>query len=374
MFVTGGRYHMGIQEERTMDRSVKNALYKCSTKGLIQLLNDPKYANNPARQYQDMINYIARHEMYGGNTKGELFEMIHVARNELLAQYGEKHKDSKEPFAYDNFGNVSPRDAQRIKNFLRDPSTAVMNEFAALGNVNLAANGEDEEEKEYLRRLQVNAQMLSKQVEVSADSQNTHFKGCEARTDILTRIEKKCPEEDKNALDSLKKTNGNFFTRLFRRPSQEYKAFEQSFKQFGKTESVLSGNVEDLEKKTTAYLKHLMPNFKYAKDMNKEEMLAALPKGQRARASFAMNVLDSIHENKEAKPYVDNVENAINGRPIKEIEKAPAPVDPVKQQQFQNEIAANIEEPKVEEVKNEVKAEPEKVEEKQAEANNEITN
>ena len=365
---------MGIQEERKMDRSVKNALYKCSTKGLIQLLNDPKYANNPARQYQDMINYIARNEMYGGKTKGDLFEMIHVARNELLAQYGEKHKDSKEKLPYDNFGNVSPRDAQRIKNFLRDPSTAAMNEFAALGNVNLAANGEDEEEKEYLRRLQVNAQMLSKQVEVMADGQNTHFKGSEARTDILTRLEKKMPEEDENALDSLKKANGNFFTRLFRRPSQEYKAFEQSFKQFRQTESVLSGNVEDLEKKTTAYLKHLMPDFKYAKDMNKEETLAALPKGQRARASFAMNVLDSIHENKEAKPYVDNVENAVNGRPIKEIEKAPAQADLAKQQQFQNEIAANIEEPKVEEVKTEVKAQEEKAEEKQAEANNEITN
>ena len=358
-----------------MTKAEKKAFYKCTTKGLVELLNDPKYVNDKGRQFQDMVNYIARFEMYGGKTKGELYEMIYTARNELLAQAGKKHMDSKEPFAYDDFGAANKNADARIKAFIRNPATAMQRELSNLAAANLEGQAEDNDERKYLTRLKVNANMLTTQIEVFRGNFDRVYAESGARTDIMNRLAKKLPEEDLDADDTLDKANRGFFGRLFRRPSKEYAAFENSFKDFHNNQYAVSGNVEDLEKKTNAYLKHVIPNFQYSKDMPKEQMLAALPKGQKARAEFAMNVLDSIHEHREAKPFMDNVDNAVNGRPVKEV---PAKVEPAvekqAQQEFQNQLDHDVVEEKIEENKNEIHADAEKAEEKEIENDNQISN
>jgi hypothetical protein len=143
----------------------------------------------------------------------------------------------------------------------------------------------------------------------------------------------------------LKKANSGFFGTLFRRPSKEYKAFQEAFDQFRDPTKVYnSGNVENLEEKTTKYLKHLNPAFKYAKNMDKEAFLALLPKGQRARASFALDVLDSIDEHKTEKVAMDELEAAAKGKPLKKAaEPAPVKNEQEKQADFQKNLEKDIE-------------------------------
>lgn len=349
-----------------MTKAEKKALYKCTTKGLVELLNDPKYANDKGRQFQAMVNYLARHEMYSGKTKGELFEMIYAARNELVAQAAKKHMDGNDQLAYDNLGANSKNIDNRIKAFLRNPVASLTNEFTALGNAKLEDQATDPDEYEYLSRLRVNSTMLATEVSVLGERLQSVYADRNDRADVMNRLCKKLPENDLTADAALNRANSGFFGRLFRRPSKEYAAFEESFKTFHNAESAMSGDTEDLEKKATAYLKHLMPNFKYSKDMSKEEVLAGLPKGQKARAEFAINVLDSIAEHREAKPFMENVDNAINGRKVANQKAQPVPPkNNPSQNEFQKELGNDIAKQDIEKNPNEIKPAPEKVEEKE---------
>ena len=350
-----------------MDRETKNNLYKCDPKGLIELMNDPRYVNDKNLQFNAVVGYLARFEMQGGKSKGEFKDLLNLAKNEFLAQAAKKHADSKDPLPYDSLG----KNDARVKAFVLNPSKAIEQEFVNLSRqkTNLE-NEQDGDVIEYYRRIKVNAEIQSIQLHIEAkDGFAEHRPYDAALSDVMNRLTKKIPEGQPTPEDALNKVNSGIFGKLFRRPSKEFKAFKEAFDQFrdaGKVEN--KGNVANLESKTTAYIKHHIPNFQYAKDMPKEEMLQRLPKDVRGRIGFAFNVLDSIAEHKEMKPYLDNVDNAINGKPVKEVEK---PVVQAEDNQidFQKEVELKVEEPKVEVAKEEVKEEPNTIE-----INNELAN
>lgn len=320
-----------------MNRKERRALNSCSKKGLIKLINDPKYTQNKAQQFPAIVGYLARHGLPGGATKGELMDLIYTARNELLAQAGSKHADSKQPFAYDDLGVQDPR----VKEFIRNPIGSIVREMDAFHNRQEDFSGmDDPDEVQYYQNLKTNADMLAIELRSSVASKDKYEHKPDL-IDVVSRLSKKMPEKDKDLDASMKRINSGLFGTLFRRPSKEFTAFKESFEMFRDPNKALSGNVADLEEKTTAYLKHVLPEFKYSKGMDKEQFLCNLPKGKRARAEFAINVLDSINEHKEAKPYMDNVENAVNGRPIdKSLDQK---LEPVNQQAFQKDLQNDIE-------------------------------
>lgn len=333
-----------------MKRSERRALYECSTKGLINLINDPKYKNNKEAQFTDIVNYIARHEMYGGNTKSDLFDLIYTAKNELIAQEAKEHYDSKQPISYASVNNVSKKEDARIKQFIRDPIKSLRTEFTNLANRPDDENEIDVDKLIFNNRLEVNATTLF--TEISVDSQRgAHEYGNHIeRVDIMSRLTKKLPR-DANVDKAIERVNGGFFGRLFRRPSKEYTAFEKSLNEFRDAGKLHSGNVDGLENKTTEYLKHIIPEYDYAKSaLKKEEWLSCIPKSKRGRAELAMSVLESIHEHKEMKPYMDNVNNSFNGRPIDEsLNKAKLVNNLDNQMDFQNNLIVDMGEKEVQE-------------------------
>ena len=333
-----------------MNRNEKRNLNSCSKKGLIRLINDPKYAQNKVNQFPAIIGYLARHGLPGGVTKEELMDLIYTARNELFAQLAKEHADAKEPFAYDKLGNLDANNAARVKEFLRNPVGAVCREMEAFhARKENYEVFDDPDEIQYYKNVKTNANMVAIELRASVDDKNKYEHKPEL-IDVVSRLTKKMPAKDADLGASLKRVNSGFFGTLFRRPSKEFSAFAESFDMFRDANKAHSGNVEDLEKKTNAYLKHVLPDLNYNKDTPREQWLSQLPKGQRKRAEFAMNVLDAIGEHKEMKPYMDNVEKAVNGKPIDpsldQVKEAAA------QKQFQQELQKDVEPiaPKKEEI------------------------
>ena len=347
-----------------MNRAEKKELRTCTKQGLIDLINDPRYTQNKANQFPAIIGYLARHGLPGGTTKEDFFDLVYTARNELLAQAAKQHAESKNPLDYGKLGNLQGPAEARVKAFLRDPMEAIAREMNALYSrkENYEAI-EDPDEVQYYVDLKTNANILTTIVNVSGPTEKGKYEDRPEMVDILARLSKKTPEQDVTLDASLKRINSGFFGTLFRRQSKEYKAFQNSLNEFRDAKWAHSGNVEDLEKKTTAYLKHVIPEFKYGKDMPREQWLQALPKGKRERAEFAMNVLDSIAENKQMKPYMDNVEKAVNGKKVVPVaEPKPIIENEEKQKQFQQSLEQTIvndepqkEEAVVEENPNEIK-------------------
>ena len=332
-----------------MNRSERKELYKCSNKGLLQLLQNPALKEDKKRQFNAMISYIARHGIDNKLTKGELLDLVYSARDELLAQAAEKHATSKEPFPWDDMGNLEKTDKARVKDFIRDPVTAIVRELTAYSRQRIAARKEDDPDQiDFAHRSITNAGILATMINIESNSLHMRHHKSEL-VDVMNRLNKKYEDSSLTPNEVLNKANSGVFGTLFRRPSKQFTQFKEAFEEFSDPSRAYSGQVDQLEKKTTAYLVHLNKDFKYEKGMNKEQFLNCLPKGQRGRASFALNVLDSIHEHKEIKPYLDNVENAIKGKPVDQnlgpIDNAPKQVD---QMQFQKDLELNVEEPKVE--------------------------
>ena len=321
-----------------MNKRERQALYRCDKKGLIRLINDPKYKGNKEKQLDAVVEYIARHGMKGTQPKEDVFDLIYTARNEFVAQEAKEHMDSKYPLPYKDINGVGKLGNGRIKNFIDDPIKALKGEFTHLGNTLVNEDVNDPDKEEYNNNIINNLDISYKMINLSKDEGLVKYAGNPVRTDVTNRLMKKVPGNDID--ETIKKANGsNFISRLFRRPSKQYKDFEESLKLFKEPGKANSGNTADLEKRTTAYLKHIIPDFEYSKDMPKERLLDCLPKGKRGRAALAFNVLDSLNEHKEANEYMQNVENAVAGFEFDDK------LDEKRlQEEFQNEINNDIKE------------------------------
>ena len=99
---------------------------------------------------------------------------------------------------------------------------------------------------------------------------------------------------DINALEE--KNNGSFLQRMFRRPSKEYKAMMEAFKEYNNPESKNYMNKEHLNSATQAYVDH------------KNEKGKTGTKADRDRMEFANNILKT---NKEADQLYKDTENAM---------------------------------------------------------------
>ena len=294
-----------------MNKRELKAAYDCSTAGLIKLMKDSKYHGQKEKLLDDVVEYIARSGMKGTTSKDDVNELIQTARAEFIAVEAQDHYYSHGVSSYKNIKDVSNAGDTRIKNFIKNPNQALQGEFVNLAKKLNASNPNDYDQAEYEENVINNINPLNIVVIRSGEMGKNQFGGL-ARIDVTSRLTSKIA--DKNIDDAMKRVNGNWFTRMFRNKSNEYKAFEESLKTFREPGKVISGNTEDLEKKSTAYLKKIIPNFKYTKNMNKEEALRGLSGNKKARAELALNALESVNEHKSLKQYMENVENAIEGK------------------------------------------------------------
>ena len=294
-----------------MNKRELKAAYDCSTAGLIRLMKDSKYHGQKEKLLDDVVEYIARSGMKGTTSKDDVNELIQTARAEFIAVEAQDHYYSHGVSSYKNIKDVSNAGDTRIKNFIKNPNQALQGEFVNLAKKLNASNPNDYDQAEYEENVINNINPLNIVVIRSGEMGKNQFGGL-ARIDVTSRLTSKIA--DKNIDDAMKRVNGNWFTRMFRNKSNEYKAFEESLKTFREPGKVISGNTEDLEKKSTAYLKKIIPNFKYTKNMNKEEALRGLSGNKKARAELALNALESVNEHKSLKQYMENVENAIEGK------------------------------------------------------------
>ena len=326
-----------------MNKREIKAAYDCSTAGLIKLMKDPKYHGHKEKLLDDVVEYIAHHGMKGTTANNDVNELIYAARTEFIALEAQDHYYSHGVSSYKDIKNVSNAGDARIKNFIRNPNRALQGEFVNLAKRLNEDNTEDYDKAVYEENVINNINLLNIIVSRSGEAGRAHFGNNMACNDVVSRLTGKIA--DKNIDDAMKRVNGNWFTRMFRNKSNEYKAFEESLNTFRQTGMVISGNTIDLEKKSTAYLAKVIPNFKYTKNMNKEEALRGLTGNKKARAELALNALESVNEHKTLKQYMENVENAIEGKKFDDnldMKKA-------EQKEFQDNLILDIskDEPKL---------------------------
>ena len=349
-----------------MNKADRKELYKCNKKDLINLIN----SNDPKNKFSKVVSYIARQEMYGGETKDDLYDLIYTARNEFIALDAKTHMDDGFKRSYDKLHNVDKREQERVIEFIRNPVGAMTRELANLAKTQNDPNEVDEDVIVYSNRLRTNSTMLVTQIGIDASTRAPGFNKYDERTDIVNRINKKIPN-DASIDKALDRINGGTFGKLFRRPSKEYKAFEESFNMFRDHTKANSGDTQDLQKNTNAYLSHLIPDYDPNKiGEKKQEWLNHLSGGQKKRAEFAMGVIDSVKEHNAAKPFMDNVNNGIQGRKINEsIEANKIDLKAKDQLDFQNGLSNNI---KYDAVKNNKVAKDNKVEAVKEKENKEV--
>ena len=88
-----------------MKRKERRKLYTCDKKGLIELINDPKYKGDKEKQFNAIIEYLARNEMVGSNTKNDVFDLAYTARSALIAQEAKEHINDDGSLSYENVVN-----------------------------------------------------------------------------------------------------------------------------------------------------------------------------------------------------------------------------------------------------------------------------
>ena len=328
-----------------MKRRERRKLYTCDKKGLIELINDPKYKGDKEKQFNAIIEYLARNEMVGSNTKNDVFDLAYTARSALIAQEAKEHINDDGSLTYESVVNVKHDVSERIKNFIKDPYTALRGEFTLCGQRLNDMETNDPDVEEYNHKVVRNIPILYKMMSLGVESKKVTYGSNQDNNYVMSRLYKAMDKKDKTFDDSIKRINSGVFGRLFRRPSKEYKDFEYSFNLFRRTGNPNSGNVEDLEKKTTKYLKHLIHDFDAKKiGENKAHWLECLPKGQRKRAEFALNVMEAVHEHKEEKAYIDNVDKALRGKPYDKDLGNPKANIIDKQVDFQKDLGKDLNE------------------------------
>lgn len=110
---------------------------------------------------------------------------------------------------------------------------------------------------------------------------------------------------DKLDIDTLSNNlKGGFFNRMFRRPSKEYTAMMEAFKDYHNPESPNYMNKEALDSKTQAYVDH------------KNSTGKKLSSADEARMKFAKNILET---NNESDKLIERTENAFADRAVKRV-------------------------------------------------------
>ncbi len=184
------------------------------------------------------------------------------------------------------------------------------------------------------------------------------------------KIEDKLPRESNTIADQLQRSKAGFWERVFNRTSSQYKDFEQAMNNLNANR----GNRNDVETTSLAYLKHKFPNLKEGQ-LPTMDQINSLSGAGKHRALLALNAYQSVQEQKNqpkidqvsqsckkyfndyvAKQKEEELEQSLQAEEaskqfVKEevVKENKIEVEDVKEKDFQNQIAKDIDENKNEE-------------------------
>ena len=249
-----------------------------------------------------LTNYIMSYGMDGRNENVRFEDLITFSRNEYIRNINE----AKNLYCAKNFISnplpatvinpngykKNPEYEQMEKDFLRDPITYLRNYAAKMANFE-PKNENEQKYKNNCQRLLANLNELDPQVDY-----NERFASRLMIYRLNRNIIKDRPYSAEELLVDDKR--GGFFERLFNTTSEEYRAFEATFRAFNDPDSPSYNNLDNLEASTNAYLHHKLPNLNDGEIPNYEEY-QNMSRTSKKRIMFCCDVLQAIKEQRKAK-------------------------------------------------------------------------
>ncbi len=295
-----------------------------------EALNNIKYVSledyasnvNKCTSLNDKIKFTTRYLLHNdGNKDYSLMETIEFARK-TIADAMAKAND------YDNL---------RANMFLSNPIEYIKQEAAALSkeleNEDSLTNTEE--------NLKNNCESIANYMNPRDMSNEFDRIKNNKSFDVVTRVENKLGGKT-GLLNTLNETKPGFFSRLFNTTSNEWKALDNTFKEFkNPNNNNLYGNKDALSRAAEAYIAHKIPGYK-AGDLISDATFKKFDRTSKAKLMFSMNVISSIKEQKELddnfKKSMTVAENKnVNYDQIIQADKKPKVID-LDQIDFQNKI------------------------------------
>lgn len=289
-----------------MTEEEKKNLLECSIKGFLIDFKENNY-KNPTEALVGSLAYIGRHGVSEEYTKCSLNELVYVVKNEIAKMIAEKQlKDGEENLTEFNLDD----DGEVLKHFIADPMTTISFMFDNYEKKELKDNKDDPELEELNDEIEKNIHRLARVMgnRASKEFYETFENRKEKRFDILNSIESKLP---RSSIDqSMNRQKPGFFERIFRRTSDQYKAFRDSFNYYRDKENLVPDDTRALKTVAMAYLQHKFPNLG-EDELPTEQQIARLSGAGKERASLALKVVQACRENETIQERADNITEAV---------------------------------------------------------------
>ena len=278
-----------------MTNEEKQEFYSCNIQDFMKRFNNSEYSD-PNEALNDSMHYIARYNLDPKSTKCDINELIFTVKNEILKLIARKQiKEGK-----DVLEGKNKNDKEMIKSFIANPlkttSYYLSKKQDTFDNMKKPSN-----QSFYVTLLRQNASQLAIDLRKPIFTSN-YRKFVERKSksvDLVAELEAQLPYSYDPIGSLFKRQRLNFFEKVLKPSSKEYKGFVKMFNHHYKNpSSPLFGNDSVLKQYAYAYIKHKFPKLKDG-ELPTEKQLNTLSRRGKSRTGICIKIINLINE-KEA--------------------------------------------------------------------------
>ena len=276
-----------------------------------------KNYQDPITAFKEAMGYLAIYyvDVTHKSLNNDLNDIAYTIKNEIAKIVAKKQIESND----ENVNDMHDKENENLLKSLFSEPLETMSYYIETNKKEIVDTIDDKEYKMYLdyNYDAIQKKLLSKKIQFQKLDNNNSLNQA---YNTLASIESKLPL-GKNAIEnSFNNQKPGFFEKLFRRTSNEYKAFVNTFNAYKNKDNPLYGQNSFLKTSAMGYLRHKFPNLK-DDELPTIEQINALSGAGKERASFCLNVVKSIDENdtiqERANDIVRNVKNTKVDYPFK---------------------------------------------------------
>ena len=264
----------------------------------------------------DKLAYATRYILQHGASKDRDFSFAHfveLARQKIAEASGKtKSPDGKEAPKYLVDKSVKNENNDlAAEMFLSNPAEYIKNE----ANKAIKEIDEDEVNFKWQDELKENCERILPNLDKDFNEKQFMFDEHSTYYGVKARVE--AAVGGKKNLDELfNATKPSRFSRIFSTYSAKWSALEEAYEVFNNPNFNGFGDVEYLEDKTNAYLKHKFPKWNPGEEIP-PEAYSKLNKTELAKVNFSVNILNAIQEQKEVEKNFKPLVEATKAKDIK---------------------------------------------------------
>ena len=281
--------------------------------------------NNPAEYY---IHHAREKFLAAVLKEKEAYNNANVKQLDNAIVNPEEPADSKAQIAMQQF----------IQNPARYLSQYARFRLNGLDNVGNDVFKNEDDRKRYQKNLKYVSRQFGSVSKIFDTNEKNRF-----INDVLTNSKKaNHMPDDATPADIIRHNKGGVFEKLFRRTSNEYKAFVKAYREFHDENSSKYGDETELEKATRAYIQHKIPGYQLPNKLPDRADIERFSGTSRERLELCVGVLATIQQRSQRNLMIHSIGDA-------NLSNAN-----VNQDEFQNKINNDIQKDEVVNINNEV--------------------